>query len=175
MQSQRSAIDVVRRSGSARRNVIRSVDVGRSPTYLAARKPRRGVEWLALTLGLAVSATSAQTMYWTDAGGPGGGRIRRAQLNGSNAEDVVAAVSPFGIAIDPGARKVYWTDIATKKIQRSNLDGTNVEDIVAGLNSPTAIALDLSARKMYWFDTGEIDKIQRANLDGSAVEDLVTG
>ncbi len=74
------------------------------------------------------------------------------------------------------ARFIYWTDIATEKIQRANLDGSNIEDLVTeaqGLVSPMAIALDMAAGKMYWADAST-EKIQRANLDGSNVEDLVT-
>jgi len=48
---------------------------------------------------------------------------------------------PFGIALDLGAGKMYWTDAFTDKIQRANLDGSDVEDLVTGLVAPTGIAL----------------------------------
>ncbi len=62
--------------------------------------------------------------------------IRRADLNGSNVEDLVtfAGLDPFEIALDVAAGKMYWTqkdDIAAAKIQRANLDGSNIEDVFA--------------------------------------------
>ena len=107
-------------------------------------------------------------MYWADLGT---GKIRRANLDGTEVEDLVTSgfVSPKGLAL--GRYKMYWTN--SSKIQRANLDGTEVEDLVrSGLDSPWGLALDLDAGKMYWTDSGT-HKIQRANLDGSEVEDLV--
>ncbi len=120
---------------------------------------------------------STPKMYWTDAGTH---KIQRANLDGSNIEDLITTglIYPQGIALDLTGKKMYWTDGGTDKIQRANLDGSNVEDLIAtGLTSsptgPEGIALDVSGGKIYWtdFSTG---KIQRANLDGSNVEDLIT-
>ena len=83
--------------------------------------------------------------------------------------------SPFGIALDVAAGKMYWTNFGTASIQRANLDGSQVETLVStGLEGPVGIALDVAAGKMYWTDRGA-DRIQRANLDGSQVETLVDG
>ena len=112
-------------------------------------------------------------IYWTDYGTD---KIQRANLDGSNVQDLVTSGlrSPVGIALDAAGGKMYWTDWGTAKIQRANLDGSNVEDLVtSGLDAPASIALDIAGGKMYWTDWGT-DKIQRANLDGSNVEDLVT-
>ncbi len=112
-------------------------------------------------------------MYWTNAGS--WDRIQRANLDGSNVEDLVATglVDPVDVALDLAEGKMYWTDHGTDKIQRANLDGSNVEDLVAtGLSYPVGMALDLTGGKIYWTDMNT-DKIQRANLDGSNVEDLV--
>jgi sugar lactone lactonase YvrE len=119
----------------------------------------------------------ARKMYWTDAsGGPGGGnRIRRANLDGSQIEDLVTTgvESPRGIALDIVGGKMYWTDSATDKIQRANLDGSDVEDLVTtGLISPHGIALDPIAGHMYWTD-GSYRRISRANLDGTNHEVLL--
>ncbi|RKU07854.1 hypothetical protein C6501_17215, partial [Candidatus Poribacteria bacterium] len=112
-------------------------------------------------------------MYWTDSGTD---KIQRANLDGSNVEDLVTQGLdiPGDIALDVAGGKMYWTDLVTDKIQRANLDGSNVEDLVTqGLDIPNSIALDVAGGKMYWTDL-VTDKIQRANLDGSNVEDLVT-
>ena len=111
-------------------------------------------------------------MYWSDWGTD---RIQRANLDGSEIEDLVATGlnEPYGLALDLGEGKIYWTDWGSDRIQRANLDGSEVEDLVTGLNQPRGLALDLEDGRMYWPDWGT-DKIQRANLDGSEVEDLVT-
>jgi hypothetical protein len=81
---------------------------------------------------------------------------------------------PTGIALDPAAGKMYWTDFLDGTIQRANLDGSAVETLVSDLESPQGIALDTTAGKIYWTDDLD-DTIQRANLDGSGVEILITG
>ena len=116
----------------------------------------------------------APPIYWTDVGT---GKIQRANLDGSNVQDLVTGLAfPDGIALDVAGGKMYWIDNRTAKIQRANLDGSNVEDLVTrtqGLVVPRSIALDVEGGKMYWTDNGPA-KIQRASLDGSNVEDLVT-
>ena len=112
-------------------------------------------------------------IYWTD---PGAKKIRRANLDGSQAEDLVSRglEYPSGLALDEAGDKMYWADAETKKIQRANLDGSRVENLVTtGLISPQGLALDAAGGKIYWTDSGS-NKIQRANLDGSRIENLVT-
>ena len=113
-------------------------------------------------------------MYWTDSGTD---KIQRANLDGSNIQDIVTTGlrTPTSIALDLVNGKMYWADAGTDTIQRANLDGSNIEDIVTtGLRTPKGIAVDPEAGKVYWADAGT-DKIQRANLDGSNIEDIVTG
>ncbi len=114
-------------------------------------------------------------MYWVDRGTD---KIQRANLDGSNIEDLVMRPTlgnPVGIALDISGGKMYWVDETTDKIQRANLDGSNIEDLITtGLMAPTGIALDILGGKMYWVDN-VADRIQRSDLDGSNVEDLVTG
>ena len=118
----------------------------------------------------------AGKMYWTDAVG---GKIQRANLDGSNAKDLVTNTRmAYGLALDLEARQMYWTNTLTGKIQRASLKGNRVKDLVTGLRYPSDIVLDLHSRKMYWIDIDEntdIGKIQRANLDGSNVTDVLTG
>ena len=129
------------------------------------------VTGLSHPIGIALDVSGDQ-MYWT-----GAGKIHRANLDGSNVEELVPDVRSTieSIALDISGNKMYWTvwgDV--NKIQRANLDGSNVEDLVTDVASLRGIALDISNGKMYWSDYGT-GKIQRANLDGSGVEDLVTG
>ncbi|KAA3601585.1 MAG: T9SS C-terminal target domain-containing protein [Calditrichaeota bacterium] len=127
---------------------------------------------IALNFGIS-SICNAQKMYWTDIGSD---KIQRADLDGSNLEDLVTTglSQPEGIALDLTNSKMYWVDVVTDKIQRADLDGSNVEDLITtGLSATVGIALDLTNSKMYWTDL-TTDKIQRADLDGSNVEDLIT-
>ncbi len=110
-------------------------------------------------------------MYWTDTGTD---KIQRANLDGSNIEDLVNTElnSPWGIAVDLPGGKMYWTDSDADRIQRANLDGSNIETLLTGLSGPWGITLDQTSSKMYWVDF-ITDKILRANLDGSNVEELI--
>ena len=121
-----------------------------------------------------VRVSAKLKMYWANAGS--WDRIQRADLDGTNIEDLVTTglMDPLDIALDLAAGKMYWTDQGTDKIQRANLDGSNVQDLLTTLDYPVGLALDLTEGKMYWTDMST-DKIQRANLDGSNVEVLVTG
>ena len=115
----------------------------------------------------------ASKLYWSDWGTD---KIQRADLDGSNVEDLVTTGldGPDGLAVDAAAGKLYWTDAGTAKIQRADLDGSNVENLItSGLGIPYGLALDVSGGKMYWTDR-QSSKIQRADLDGSNVEDLLT-
>ena len=109
-------------------------------------------------------------MYWTDSGS-----IRRADLDGTNVEDLIrdAVQFPVGIALDIAGNKMYWVDLYSNKVQRADLNGENIEDLVTtGQGKPGGIALDIARNKMYWMDSGSI---RRADLDGENVEDLITG
>ena len=112
-------------------------------------------------------------MYWTDSVT---GKIQRANLDGTNIQDLVTTglSTHKDIELDITGNKMYWVVPETHKVQRANLDGTNVEDLVDTQGPPFGIAVDTTNGKMYWssWDPG---KIRRANLDGSNVEDFVTG
>ncbi|MEW6744252.1 MAG: hypothetical protein AB1486_15980 [Planctomycetota bacterium] len=111
-------------------------------------------------------------MYWTVYHE---GSIHRANLDGSDVEDLITGLDPHthGIALDIPQGKMYFS--VRGKIQRANLDGSNVEDLITGLGWLRGAALDLAASKIYWIDYSPgSQKIQRANLDGTNVEDLVT-
>lgn len=119
-----------------------------------------------------IQADTTGKMYWAE---PGTGTIRRASMDGSNAEDLVTGLDePGAIVLDSTGGKMYWRDSGAGKIQRADLDGSNVQDLATGLDSPADIALELDGGKIYWTDAGS-GKIQRADLGGSNAEDLVTG
>ena len=120
---------------------------------------------------LSVRRKSVNRMYWADAQTQ---KIQRANLDGTNLEDVViTGPFPLGLGLDVAGGKIYWSEVGPNMIRRANFDGTGIEDLVGSVGSRT-IALDLAGGKMYWADAFVGSKIQRANLDGTGVQDLVT-
>ena len=126
-----------------------------------------------LTFTITVQDTPALTdvyMYWTD---HGTNKIQRANLDGTNVQDIVTVDAADRIALDMTSGKIYWPNLFDNKIQRANLDGTNIEDIITtNQGRPTGIALDLASNKIYWSLDHKV-KIQRANLDGTNIEDII--
>ena len=63
---------------------------------------------------LGVQKATAQKIYWTDSSTD---KVQRANLDGSNVEDVIAntgtigSTRPAGIALDGVGGKLYWTDL----------------------------------------------------------------
>ena len=87
-------------------------------------------------------------MYYTDRDHT----IQRVDLHGASRQHIVWVLAdPLDIALDVGARKLYWTSgpyFRTNSnsgkgiIRRSDLDGSNAEDIVTGLLRPASLVLD---------------------------------
>jgi len=85
-------------------------------------------------------AHTLSKLYWTSCNG---NSIRRSNLDGSDAEDVIVSEGdPAKLAIDHKGRQIYWTETAAGKISRANLDGTGAEDLVSGLIEPASLALN---------------------------------
>jgi hypothetical protein len=111
-------------------------------------------------------------------------RIRRADLDGSNVQDLVTTglALPTGIALDLANGKVIWSDVGNQTIQRANLDGTGVQTIVANTNGIVqALTVDPLAAKLYWGSMAPqappappAGSIFRSDLDGSNVQTLFT-
>jgi hypothetical protein len=103
------------------------------------------------------------------------GKIQRANLDGTDVEDLVLTgnTNQFGIALDVNDGKIYWIN-NYNKIQRSNMDGTQVEDFL-GTNSAIGIALDVNNEMIYWTEFGDEGKVIRANTDSTNIQPIVTG
>ena len=134
----------------------------------------------------------AQYIYWTEWGS---GKIKRANLDGSNVQDIVdIGYFPVGITADLSGGKLYWTDKtsnhhldpnATNRVVRANLDGTNIQVIFSenttaeSLFTYFQIVLDPTEGKIYWtkvnLSSPDKGSIFRANVDGSNVEQIITG
>src|SRR4051794_27983477 len=99
---------------------------------------------LVVVIGIANPAI-ASSLFWSDWGF---GQIFSANLDGSNAQAVFSSPTndaPHGIAVDPFAQKIYWTQFGSSmKIARANLDGTGAQDVVTtGVAAAGGIDLDL--------------------------------
>ncbi|XP_029438438.1 low-density lipoprotein receptor-related protein 4 isoform X2 [Rhinatrema bivittatum] len=97
-------------------------------------------------------------------------RIMRANLNGSNVEEVVSTglESPGGLAIDWIHDKLFWTDSGTSRIEVANVDGTHRKVLLwQNLEKPRAIALHPMEGTIYWTDWGNQPRIEYASMDGS--------
>ena len=112
-------------------------------------------------------------LYWTERTSNRTGKIRRANLDGTNVQLVKDLTSvPHGIALDLAGGKIYLTN-SWGKVQRLNFNGSNFQpNLITGLNTPTSLALDVSGGKLYWTEktSDTTGKIQRANLNGTNVQ-----
>uniref|UniRef100_A0AAX7SHF4 Low-density lipoprotein receptor-related protein 4 n=1 Tax=Astatotilapia calliptera TaxID=8154 RepID=A0AAX7SHF4_ASTCA len=110
---------------------------------------------------------SLELVFWSDVTLD---RIMKANLNGSNVEEVVSTglESPGGLAIDWIHDKLYWTDSGTSRIEVANLDGTHRKVLIwQNMEKPRAIALHPIEGKIYWTDWGNTPRIEYSNMDGS--------
>ena len=125
---------------------------------------------------LAVDIASGQ-LYWTEKTSERTGRIKRANLDGTNVRLVKKLTSvPYGIALDTVNRKLYLTN-AYGKVQRLNVDGSNFQpNLITDLDTPRNLVLDVTGGKVYWTETTEASgRVRRANLNGSGVQNVATG
>ena len=117
-------------------------------------------------------------IYWEESD-----RIRRANLDGSNVEDIITGLkATIDIDLDLDNRKIYWIGNAYSKIYRANLDGSDIETIIDGEKliadpdkhafSPINITLDPLNGKIYWGNWTGRWGISRADYDGSIIEDI---
>ena len=140
------------------------------------RRTRNKVETLIPSVrnatSLAVDVIGSK-LYWTERTSDRTGNIRRANLDGSNAQLVEASTSvPLGIAIDAANGKIYLTN-SWGKVQRLNVNGSNFQpNLITGLDAPKAIAVDTIGGKVYWTEktSDRTGNIRRANLDGSNIQ-----
>ncbi|XP_022782783.1 low-density lipoprotein receptor-related protein 4-like isoform X2 [Stylophora pistillata] len=113
-------------------------------------------------------------IYWTESSWPT--TISRVFINGSSPETVISkgVKYPYGLAVDPVGRNIYWTDRALGKIEVSRMDGSIRKTLISrDLDSPRDIIVDLDGGLMYWSDWGTSHKIEVAGMDGNNRSTLV--
>ncbi len=80
-----------------------------------------------------------------------------------------------GVAIDPAARHVYWTDNVTDRLSRVDYDGTAATVLYTSadkLANPTGLAVDPSHGSLFW---AEGANVRSCRLDGTGVTTVVAG
>ncbi|CAE8633195.1 unnamed protein product, partial [Polarella glacialis] len=91
--------------------------------------------------------------------------VRRANLDGSDEQEVASAEYSSGIALDRVTRKVYWADWMQGRIMRADMSGSEAEVFYSkNLASPVDVALDPSHDMIYWSDFGRY-RIERTGVD----------
>ena len=121
---------------------------------------------------LAIDMTGGK-LYWTERTSDRTGKIRRANLDGTNVQLVKDLTSvPHDIALDAAGGKIYLTN-SWGKVQRLNVDGSNFQsNLITDLDAPRGLALEVAGGKVYWAEVS--GRIRRANLDGSSVQNVAT-
>lgn len=119
----------------------------------------------------------AQKIYWSGWEYPRGSKLQRADLDGTNVEDLIvtAHMYPRSLALDLNAGKIYFVDNSQfSAVRRCNLDGSNVEDVhLPPIDTLFGgVAIDPVDRKVYWSNRVNPSRVIRANLDGTQVEDV---
>ena len=112
-------------------------------------------------------------LYWTEKTNNTTGRIRSANLDGTNVRLVKDLTSvPLDITFNPVDSKFYLTN-AWGKVQRLNLDGSGFQpNLITGLDTPMNLVVDVANDKLYWTEkTGNgTGKIRSANFDGTNIQ-----
>lgn len=121
--------------------------------------------------GIAVDV-GAGKLYWTNMGDifgfAGGGSLQRANLDGTDAQRIVApglTHTPKQMQLDLEHGHVYWSDRGNGTVWRASLDGTAMEPVVSGHGNQelVGLALDVPAGKVYFGDRAT-RKIFRTNI-----------
>jgi sugar lactone lactonase YvrE len=130
---------------------------------------------LTVALGLAcvcatVQAQAPAAMYWVESGT---GKLRRAQLDGSQSFDLLVGLqAPSSLAVDSLNGHVYVADAGV--IYRVDLDGSGFTLVTSG----PVLAQDLDADPLggflYW-SSWLLQAVYRSQLDGSGTTSLVGG
>lgn len=99
-------------------------------------------------------------------------KIRRANLDGSNAEDFAVDADATYLAIDAMEGYLYWATHI--KIRRVSIKSPQaIEDIVTGNLFPRDIFIDKTFNKIYWAESPSSNAIWRSNLDGKRKEHFI--
>jgi hypothetical protein len=126
------------------------------------------VATLALLIATVLAPAQAQAKVYFSAFLPKGATgVQRAGFDGSGLQTLQSEPVGFedGLAVDPTAGKMYWTDTEAGVISSANMNGTETQIMIDDSGEePLGVALDVAGGKIYWTDA---EGVKRANLNGS--------
>ena len=116
---------------------------------------------------LPASASAADSIYWASESG----FVGVGNLDGSGTASTLfgSEGGPCGVAIDPAADKIYWTNFSSGTVRVANLDGTGTASTLTNASSegnPCGVAIDPATNKIYWANFNQ-NTISFANLDNT--------
>ena len=114
-------------------------------------------------------------IYWADFSTTMDRQIRRANLDGSQVENVIGTqtFSPEALVVDGQRQKLYYW--GTGNIAEVDLVTRSQKTLISVPSAEVSgAALDVRAGKIYWSERAG-GRIARANLDGSSVEPVLAG
>jgi hypothetical protein len=121
--------------------------------------------------GISLDLTAGK-MYWADYFY---GEIRRANLDGSNVETLIAGLSsPNHVVVDAANGFLYFTHglFTPSFVSRSNLDGSGFTTLVSGESGASGLALDAASGTLFWTnDQGQ--SVRRATITGAGIATIV--
>ena len=86
-------------------------------------------------------AVGGGKVFWTEAISESDGNIHSANLDGSSVTEVVSLLAaPYGISVDAGASKLYFTN-SRGRIMQSDLNGGGIQIVASNLVSPGDVAV----------------------------------
>jgi len=96
--------------------------------------------------------------------------ITRANLDGSDIEEIVADSGLIGMTIDPVNDYLYWS-ADSSRIKRSKLDGSDIATIIegSGPGQPLRLAVDPATGDIYWMSWGYPAAVVKSNAIGSEI------
>ena len=124
---------------------------------------------------LPASASAADSIYWASESGFVG--VGNLDGSGTAATLFGSEGGPCGVAIDPAADKIYWTNFSSGTVRVANLDGTGTASTLTNASSegnPCGVAVDPAANKIYWANYSS-GTIRVGNLDGSGTAATLFG
>lgn len=124
-----------------------------------------------LTVGICVGDARAQSLYWLDVGG---GRILRAQTDGSDLTTIMSGLNqPNLLAIDDAGGFLFYR-IGQYSIYRAGLDGSNPTLVHDGTDgSVYAMEFNAADGMLYFHRGAPYYTIFRMFADGSGKEEFV--
>jgi PKD repeat protein len=120
--------------------------------------------------GIALDVAGGKVYWAEDADDGDVGHIGRANLDGSNQENVVTLDNAQfrAIALDPENNKMYYYEVNNEDLYSADLDGNNAAPLISGVYG-YAIYVDTKNDKIY-FDEQNDEEFKRADLNGDNVE-----